>query len=204
MKFLILHGSFGSPQSNWFPWLKSQLENRRHKVLTPQMPIDDWEEANRTYKETGNWDATNQNLDHWLQKFEKDIQPWLGNERPIIIAHSLSPLFVLHLVDKLNIKLKAAIFVSPFYQTVPAEGPYDIANRTFYYTDFDWNKIVDSIEYRFVFYSDNDPFIDQVYFQNFINKTQSQSIVIHSRGHLGEELEEFPEVLNTLEQNNLI
>ena len=28
--YIIIHGSFGSKDGNWFPWLKEQLENN-HK-----------------------------------------------------------------------------------------------------------------------------------------------------------------------------
>jgi len=34
---IILHGTMGSPEGNWFPWLKSQLEND-YNVYVPQFP----------------------------------------------------------------------------------------------------------------------------------------------------------------------
>ncbi len=39
MNYIILHGSFGSKDGNWFPWLKKQLENKNYKVDVPQMPV---------------------------------------------------------------------------------------------------------------------------------------------------------------------
>lgn len=168
------------------------------------MPVDNFEEANKIYEKTGTWKSTNQNLDNWLKKFEKDIKPWIAEEEVVVITHSLAPLFVLHLVEKLDIKFKAAIFVSPFFERIPIEGPYDIVNSTFYNTDFNWDKIIRNIKKSFVFYSDNDPFIDRKYFQNFIDKTKSIEYEIKDGGHLGEELEEFPEVLTVLKKNNLI
>ena len=27
--YIVLHGSFGSKDGNWFPWIKEQLENRK-------------------------------------------------------------------------------------------------------------------------------------------------------------------------------
>ena len=37
--YIIIHGSFGSNDGNWFPWLKEKLEQKGSKVEVPQMPI---------------------------------------------------------------------------------------------------------------------------------------------------------------------
>lgn len=37
-KFIIVHGWYGSINSDWIPWLKSELEKRGYEVLIPEMP----------------------------------------------------------------------------------------------------------------------------------------------------------------------
>ena len=37
--YIILHGSFGSKDGNWFPWLKKELEDKNIKIDVPQMPV---------------------------------------------------------------------------------------------------------------------------------------------------------------------
>ena len=36
--YFIIHGSFGSPFSNWFPYLRKELEKRNLEVYTPDLP----------------------------------------------------------------------------------------------------------------------------------------------------------------------
>jgi len=36
--YIIIHGSFSNPFSNWFGWLFKTLEDGGEKVLVPQFP----------------------------------------------------------------------------------------------------------------------------------------------------------------------
>ena len=36
--YFIIHGSFGSPFSNWIPWLRKEIENREEEDYTPDLP----------------------------------------------------------------------------------------------------------------------------------------------------------------------
>ena len=72
--YIIIHGSFGSKDGNWFPWLKEQLEKNNKKVLIPQMPVG----------------VGNQNFENWSNVLNK----LYINENTVIIAHSIAPIFV--------------------------------------------------------------------------------------------------------------
>lgn len=204
MKYLILPGSFGSKDSNWFPWLKKELESRRHDVLLPQMPVDNEEKAFKEFNTTGKWKAKNQSLKNWIKKYEDNIKPWINNEDFIFIGHSLSPLFLLHLIEKFDLKVKAGILVSPFFERIPIDGPYDIANLTFYKKNFDWKKIRNNIKKRFVIHGDNDPFINPEISQNAIKNISAEEIIINNGGHLGSERKEFQEIIGLLSKNSLL
>src|SRR3990167_6420665 len=110
MKFVIFHGAFGSPDSNWFQELKLQLESLGQKVLIPKFPIDSWQKLTAAGH---NYQMRSQTLDNWLKTAEK-IVPSLQGDKLCFIGHSLGCLFILHFLTKYKIKLDSAIFVSPF------------------------------------------------------------------------------------------
>ena len=37
-RVFIIHGWEGKPTSNWFPWLKEELEKKDYEAITPEMP----------------------------------------------------------------------------------------------------------------------------------------------------------------------
>lgn len=76
--YFIIHGSFGSPFSNWFGWLHDFLETDGKQVYTPDFP-------------TG---VGYQNYENWSNLFKVYLNLGLINENTTIIAHSIAPVFV--------------------------------------------------------------------------------------------------------------
>lgn len=35
---IIIHGAYGNPEENWFPWLKKELEKLDCRVFVPKFP----------------------------------------------------------------------------------------------------------------------------------------------------------------------
>ncbi|MBW7959872.1 alpha/beta hydrolase [Patescibacteria group bacterium] len=195
MKYVIIHGAFGSKDGNWFPWLKKNLDELGHSVILEQYPVDDFDEI--TKKGKNNSDNTIQNLKSWLNLFQNKILPNIKKDEPLVfIGHSLAPLFILHLLNKFSIKLNAGIFVSPFMSEIGGQyWQFDFVNKSFYKTNFNWKKLKELMPYSYVIYGEKDPYVKSVYPKKFAEKLSSSLIKIPNGGHLGEEYKEFPLML---------
>lgn len=192
MTFVIFHGAYGSPDSNWFPELKEKLEALGQKVIVPQFPVDNWPETGETeFIKT----SKKQNLDSWFKEFEK-IREQFGEEELCFIGHSLGPLFILHAVQKYNLQLDSAIFVSPFL-TKLNDWKFDVVNDSFYKTDFDYEKLKKLIPVSYTLYSNNDPYVNSKHSVEFAKNLNSSLVVVKDAGHMNAEvnLNEFPLVL---------
>jgi len=197
MKFVIFHGSFGSKNGNWFPDLKSRLESLGQTVILSQFPVENYDLVTKTGEP---YIFLKQNLNNWLKFFEKNILPQLdGKEKLCFVGHSLGPLFILHLVDKYKIKIDSAIFVSPFLDQLP-NTPWQLAkaNKTFFKTDFDFDRLKKFIPISYALCSDKDPYIPNHQFKLFAKAMDSSVIYVKNAGHLNAEvnLNEFPLVFD--------
>jgi predicted alpha/beta hydrolase family esterase len=195
MKFVIFHGSFGNPEGNWFQELKEKLEALGQQVLVPQFPVENWEEVTKIGPKGH---LTKQNLKNWFRTYEKEVLPFIRNEKKIcFIGHSLGPLFILHIVDKYNLLLDSAFFVVPFISRLnnyKGFWQFDKVNATFYKTDFDFAKLRKLIPISYVLYSTNDPYVPSSYPKEFSSRLNSSTILVNKAGHLNSEvnLNEFP------------
>lgn len=197
MKFVIFHGSFGTPDDNWYPQLREKLEDLDQDVLIPQFPKEDWETLTKKGPKTA---SQNQNLKNWLITFEKEILPHIKKADKIcFIGHSISCVFILHVVNKFKLKLDSAIFVSPFMDFLNHKKfwQFDHVNRTFYKTDFDFAKIRRFIPVSYVLYSSNDPYVNLNHSILFAKALDSSIIFVKKAGHMNAEVDmhTFPLVL---------
>jgi len=175
MNYIILHGSFGSCDGNWFPWLKKELLNQNYKVDVPQMPVG----------------VGNQNYENWSKEFFKlNI-----NENTIIIAHSIAPIFVCKYLINNKIKVKKLIFVCGFNNYLGIDPDFDAVNEPMFIDNLsDIKNYCDNI---ICFYSDNDPYVKFEVEKNFADTISNEQRIIKDGGHLNSEsgYTEFEELL---------
>ncbi|MEK6872369.1 MAG: alpha/beta fold hydrolase [Nanoarchaeota archaeon] len=114
LNFILLHGYQGSPEKNFFPWLKKELEQRGHTVTVPSLP-----HANKP-------------------KIEEQVNYVIKNvtfdENTIIVGHSLGGVVALKILEHLKKPIKKTILVASFCKNKFIVEPF--APQT-----FDWKFI---------------------------------------------------------------
>lgn len=176
--YIILHGSFGSAEGNWFPWLKNQLTSQGKSVIVPQMPVG----------------VGIQNYDNWSNEFSK----LTINENTTIIAHSIAPIFICKYLITNKIKVKKIIFVCGFNNFLGIDKDFDSVNEPMYIDNYqDVKKYCDNI---ICYYSDNDPYVKFEVEKEFADTVSNKQYIIENGGHINKEsgYTEFTEILNEL------
>ena len=176
--YIILHGSFGSKDGNWFPWLKEQPEDKNYKVDVPQMPVG----------------VGNQNYENW----SKELDKLLLNENTIIVAHSIAPVFVCKYLINNKIKVKKLIFVCGFNNYLGIDPDFDAVNEPMFLNNLE--NIKNYCNDIVCFYSDNDPYVKFDVEKDFANTISNEQHIIKNGGHINAEsgYTEFKEILEYL------
>lgn len=180
MNAIIIHGTYGNPKGNWFPWLKLELEKRNFKVYIPEFPTPE-----------------NQNLENWFKVFDK-YEKYL-DENSIIIGHSLGVAFILNVLEKLNHQINAAFLVAGFIGLLN-NPDFDVLNKTFTVKEFDWKKIRKNCKQFFVYNSDDDPYVPLEKGKEITENLGTELIIVKGAKHFGKT--KFPLLLKDIE--NLI
>lgn len=202
MKALIMHGSYGSPDSNWFRWLERELKKREYDVILKQFPSDDWETTSVLSETDRLRFSPVQSLNSWTRFFQEEILPEIKNEPFIFIGHSIAPIFFIRMVEKFSLQTSLALFVAPFFYLAPDKKYWQFwpVNKTFYGSDFDFEKLNKLISLSYAIYGDNDPYVPITQPLEFASKLGSNTIAVKNGGHLGGVFTEFPLLLELIEK----
>jgi len=85
----IIHGSYGNPDENWFPWLKVELEKLGHKVFVPKFPTPENQSLNSWKKVFSEYDGGNFHLYH------SDNDPYIPTSESEKLSEKLGVVSVL-------------------------------------------------------------------------------------------------------------
>lgn len=182
IRVVIIHGTEGSPDSNWFPWLANELRMWGIEVLSPQMPT-----------------PGGQSLQSWMDAFKEQV----GTVGPttILIGHSLGATFILRILELINKPVFASIFVAGFTSNLGILK-YDQLNKTFIDHPFDWERVRLNIGRPVCFLGEDDPYVPLSQGRRLASQLKVDPIVIEAAGHINAEsgFSSFPLLLSELEK----
>lgn len=175
----IIHGVYGTPEQNWFPWLKNALEQLGIETHVPHLPT--------TMPLTPQvwWDA----FGELEEKITTDT---------ILIGHSLGCAFCLNILEKHPVR--AAYFVGP--AVGETDNEFTEVMEAISDQDFDWNAIKEHCASFTILHSDNDPYLPLSVAETLNTHLCGTLTVVPGAGHFNEtsghhELLELLEAIHT-------
>ena len=167
--YFIIHGSFGSPFSNWFGWLADYISSENKQVYVPDFPIG----------------VGYQNYNNWSELLKYYHNHGLINENTTIIGHSIAPIFISKFLIENKIKVKKLIFVCGFNNYLGINEEYDAVNNSMYINNV---QIIKNYAEKIIcFYSDNDPYVKMEDEKDFADKVATTQILLKNSGHINSE-----------------
>lgn len=183
---IILHGTLGSPDGNWFKWLKGELEKRGLQVWLPQLPH-----------------AEQPSLNDWYTFIQKEC-PFAINKDTLIVGHSSGAILALIIAQNNIEKVGAIVDVSVFHDNSLQWEP----NNKLFDQQFDWDTIRQGTNKLLFVHSDDDPYVPLDQAQRVANKCQAELMLIPGQGHFNleksEDCRQFPKLLELIDQKGIL
>lgn len=178
---IILHGTLGSPDGNWFKWLKTELEKRGLQVWLPQLPH-----------------AEQPSLNEWYTFIQKEC-PFVINEDTLIVGHSSGAILALITAQNNMEKVGAIVDVSVFHDNSLQWEP----NNKLFDVEFDWQAIHQGVNTLLFVHSDDDPYVPLNQAQYVAANCNAELIMIPAQGHFNleksESYRQFPKLLELID-----
>lgn len=180
MRAIIIHGTKGSSQGNWYPWLASELQKLRVETIVPQMPTPE-----------------NQTLDSWRKTFKEYCGEISRDD--ILIGHSCGAVLLLRLLEESAQSAAFTVLVSPPFGEIGVPE-YDALNSSFLDKPFDWSEIISKTGRLAYLMADNDQYVPQEQLLEVASSLNVKPLIIKGGGHLNSEtgFTTFPQLLYLL------
>jgi predicted alpha/beta hydrolase family esterase len=191
---VILHGTSGKPESNWFMWLKGKLEEQGYEVWVPMLPNNDTPNRN-TYNDfllNSDWDFTDN----------------------IVVGHSSGAVEVLNLLmDERCPHIRLGVMVgawesndiSPTPEQIEAYKQAGLSRVQFVDTfppeGFDFELIKSKADKLSFLHGDDDLYCPVEQAQYLASRLDAPITLVPDGQHLGSRFTELPELWDIIKPN---
>lgn len=166
MRVVIIHGTNGTPQGNWLPWVADQVESTGNQAIVPRFPTPE-----------------GQNLNNWKATFAKEV----GGLAPdvILVGHSIGVGLVLRLLEESDQPVTGSFLVSGFITTL-GDDFFDPLVESFFQTPFNWKRIKQNAGQVFVYHGTDDPYVPVTQAKQIASELGVEPNLIPNGSHLNE------------------
>ena len=186
-RVILVHRWYGSPEADWYPWLKQELESKEITVLVPAMPTPDAPEIKT-------WNSA---LAKAVGKPDMDTY---------LIGHSVGCQTILRYLEQAaaTARVGGCVFVAGWFsltsEAMPTENEQTIAQPWLANVP-DLSRAKKHCTSFVTFLSDNDPYISVEQNKNAFEKLGTV-IMEHNKGHYDEDsnCKQVPQVLQKIQE----
>lgn len=172
---IFIHGDRETPNSFWFPYLKSRLEKRGYKVWIP-----------------------------YITNFKKQVSSILREgefkENTLLVGHSAGCQFILNILENLSTPVRKIVLISGYAYPLSNEE-----DATLGIVNYNWKKIKTSAREFIFINSVNDPWGCSDKHGRYMFDRLGGTLVINQEGHMGstkfnQPYKEFPLLLQLIDE----
>ena len=187
-KVYLVHGWDATAKSDFFPWLKKELEKRKIESYFPDMP-----------------NTEEPKINEWISFLKKNFNDI--NKESILIGHSIGSNALLRFLENLpkEVKINRCIFVAPWIyldeETIKEEGEevFEIT-KPWTETPINWKKIRSHCDNFICIFSGNDPYVPLSNKEIFKKELNAKILILKNKYHFneGKGIFKLPEILQFL------
>lgn len=182
MNAFLVHGSFGKPFENWFPWIERELSELDIPCTIPSFPT-----------------PQHQNFNDWGKLMDYYYEMGYINEDTVLIGHSCGAVFLIHYLLSRRVKVRGLVSVSGYNNFYSGFEMMDELNKSFYMDSTDIS-VKDFAKDIVAFYGGNDPHIPQALLKEFGQDIGGKVVCVENAGHFNKDSGylQCPEVLKAV------
>jgi len=157
---IVFHGTGGTPEHFWFPYVKKSLSAEKYNVCIPRLPNTD-----------------KPDIDKWLPFV---LNKYTYNEKTILVGHSAGCPLILSILENIENVIYKAILVAGFHIPLTDDPEPILQNK------YDWEKIKQHAKKFWFINSVNDPWgCNDKQGRFMFDKLGGDMIIRDDQGHMG-------------------
>ena len=165
-RVFIIHGYGADSESNWFPWLKEQLEEKGFVVQVPSLPNTEFPV-----------------IEEWVSAFKKLVGKL--DEDTYLVGHSLGCQVIMRYLERVNEKVGGILFVAgPLTSNRILMQEEEETLGPWLTTSINLDKVKRSTNNIISIFSDDDPFVPIDNTKIFKDKLNSKIVILKHKGHI--------------------